>query len=39
MMKQAQLFDPCKVCALQVVCDSDECGRKLYRIDTNKRTK
>lgn len=36
MMNQAQLTDPCQVCAWRVVCDPDECGRKLYELDSNK---
>lgn len=36
MMNQTQLTDPCKECPLQEVCDQDECGRKLYSLDSNK---
>ena len=36
MMKQTQFTDPCKACALREVCDPDECGRKLYPLDSNK---
>lgn len=39
MMKQAQPTDPCKRCYLQGICDRDECGRKLYQTDTNKKPK
>lgn len=35
-MKQTQPTDPCKACALREVCDHDECGRKLYPLDSNK---
>lgn len=28
--------DPCKGCRYQGLCDSDECGQKLYRLDTKK---
>lgn len=36
MKNQTQLTDPCKACALREVCDHDECGRKLYSLDSNK---
>lgn len=36
MKYQTQFTDPCKECPLQEVCDHDECGRKLYPLDSNK---
>lgn len=35
MKQQSQPKDPCRTCYLHGLCDSDECGRKLYEIDVN----
>lgn len=32
-------FNPCRACPMAGLCDSDECGMKLYSIDTNKAPK
>ena len=35
-MKQINNLDPCRACPMAGLCDFDECGRKLYPLDSNK---
>lgn len=36
-MKQNEIIlNPCKRCYLQGVCDRDDCGRHLFKLDSNK---
>lgn len=37
--KQKTVNNPCSGCYLRNVCDVDECGRKKYRLFTNKKPK
>ena len=38
-MKQVNNIDPCRACPMAGLCDPDECGMKLYKIDSAKPTR
>lgn len=38
-MKQVFNIDPCRACPMAGLCDPDECGMKLYPLDTPKATR
>lgn len=39
MKTTAQQLDPCRACPMAGLCDSDECGMKLFYLDSNRAPK